>query len=162
MGIETQKKYLIEKGYNEVMIGELYSNSYHLECSNVKTMNKKLSIINFIENFKLINFSIRHIMFENEIYLKNNFIRIGTFDGGYMCLNLSNNNITIQYADDLEYGSDVFTETQSEFFEVLLIIAEYSRNISEGKISAFDKDEKENYNLKCLEICPVGNYDFFL
>ncbi|WP_431244377.1 hypothetical protein ACQ9BO_08700 [Flavobacterium sp. P21] len=83
----------------------------------------------------------------------NGYLIVGNIDGGYLGLNEKTGFIYIMYVDQLDSINTIFVENEVQFFEVLLIFAEYSTNGSEEEI--------ENYVERCENICPSGNFDLF-
>ena len=66
--------------------------------------------------------------------------------------------IYTSYADDKEGTMSLLCINDKEFFDILLIVAEYSSKSYEG--IDIDEDELlENYIKRCEKICSEGNFE---
>ncbi|MCM5663285.1 hypothetical protein [Galbibacter mesophilus] len=164
--LKPNRKLLLRRGYSDEMIDKLYIQEYQIEDKilNSKALNhyKSIEARDFIELFNLERFRIRNISFPKKLEYVEKYLKVGEFDGGYLGLDEITGMIYIIYSDNLNCVNEIFSTKDSEYFDILLIIAEYSKNVSEGKINAFDENAKNKFIEKCYSVCPSGSYEIFL
>ncbi len=154
---------LKNRGYDEKHIIKLMTNEYILvQKENIEEdISSSTNIVDFLKNFKLDFFRIRNIEFSDILRNLGDFLLVGGIEGGYLGLDEKTRIVYIIYADDIESNHEIFAENDSQFFELLLLIAEYSSEVSEGKIDAFDEELIEDYIERCYEVCQLGSYEIF-
>lgn len=143
---------LLSEGYSQEGAQNILSNEYVLKPKETQKQFDSI-LLEFLNNYDLNFFSIRNISFDDILRYVGKYLLIGGIDGGYLGLDEKTGHIYIIYADEIDNVNTLFVENEDQFFEILLIFAEYSANGSE--------DEIEEYIERCEEICPLGNYDYF-
>lgn len=143
---------LLNEGYSKEGAIEIINNEYILKSKNIQNQYNS-PLLDFLNNYDLEFFTIRNISFDDILRYVNDHLLIGGFDGGYLGLNENSGHIYIIYADEIDNINTLFAENESQFFDILLIFAEYSSKGTE--------DEIDKYIERCESICVLGNYDLF-
>ena len=142
---------LVSEGYSREDAIDILNNEYILRPKEIQEQYDSI-LLDFLNNYDLRFFRIRNISFDDILrYLKGHLL-IGGIDSGYLALNQDTGHIYIMYADDTD-NITLFVENEVQFFEVLLIFAEYS--------SIGSEDQIEEYIERCENVCLLGNYDSF-
>jgi hypothetical protein len=141
---------LLQQGYSQELALEILNNEFILKPKEVQNRYDSI-VFDFLNNYDLRFFRIRNIFFDDVLRYINGYLLVGGIDGGYLALDEKTGRIYIIYGDEINNIHALFVENEIQFFEILLVLAEYSSNGTE--------DEIENYIDRCEEICPLGNYD---
>lgn len=160
LNLKPDFKVLLSEGYSEERAFGILNNEYVLKLKDVQKQNDS-DLLNFLVNYDLEFFRIRNIFFADILRYAEGYLIIGNFDSGYLGLDEKTGRIYIIYADEMNNIHTLFVENEFQFFDVLLVISEYSSRVSEGKIDPFDEEIIEEYIERCYGICQVGNYDSF-
>ena len=165
--LKPHKDNLIKGGYSDERIEDIYANEFSLKKKK-KTIKVSSLIDDFICNYNINTFSILNLYFSdsyiNDNILENHII-IGSLEGGYISYECSSKKFYTCYAEDKEGTIGLLCENDTEFFEILLIVAEYSSKLEEKLItidySSFESREKaiEPFVEKCDNISPYGLHD---
>ena len=104
-------------------------------------------------NYDRSKFRIRNVFFNDtiETELINNHVIFGSIEGGYISFN-EQRNFFLSYAEDIEGTITMLCENDTQFFDILLLVAKYSTLTYVGEISDDDEDEKEKYIAMCNDI----------
>ena len=152
LSLKPNLKDLLSEGYSEEGALQILNNEYILKPMKIQKKYDSI-LLDFLHNYNLEFFSIRNISFDDILRYVNGYLLVGGFDGGYLGLDENTGRIYIIYADEINNISTLFVENELQFFEILLIFAEYSSRGSE--------DEIEKYVERCENVCLLGNYDSF-
>lgn len=159
-GLKPSIEILRQRGYDDDEALELIYHEYSLKpIPNKNIYNSDL--LNFLNNYDLKNFRIRNINFSDILRYVQRHLIVGGFDGGHLGLNEKTGAIYIIYSDEESNIHEIFVENEFQFFEILLIIAEYSSKVSEGVIDPFSIEVKQVYYQRCYNICPISNCELF-
>lgn len=143
---------LLSEGYSQEGALNILNNEYILKPKEIQNQYGSV-LLDFINNYDLQFFRIRNIFFDDILRYLEGYLLIASIDGGYLGLDENTGHIYIIYADEIDNINTLFVENEEQFFEILLILAEYSSRGSE--------DEIENYLERCENVCLLGNYDYF-
>lgn len=155
----------MKEGDSEEYIEELYVNEFNVK--KIDNIEVTSMIDDFIYNYDTDSFSIANLSFVQE--LDHEIMRghsvIGGIESGFISYERSLNKFYTSYADDVEGTISMICEGDDVFFEILLVVAEYSRDFSENTEFSeenFDEEKEafvEKYIEKCRAIYPYGYYD---
>ncbi|OED45289.1 hypothetical protein AB832_01405 [Flavobacteriaceae bacterium (ex Bugula neritina AB1)] len=165
--IESIRKYsptqevLMSRGYSESFSKNIIDKQFNLqEVNNRKEVSSFLQ--DFLQNYEVESFEINKISFsdilEEEI---NDYTTIAGIEGGYLVIKENDPAIYILFSDD-EDNVELFCSNEDEFFELLIVFAEFSSKVFKGEINPFDEEVKSSYLEKCNKINPLTDYDMFL
>ncbi|AWK05492.1 hypothetical protein HYN56_15100 [Flavobacterium crocinum] len=143
---------LLSEGYSQYGALDILNNEYILKPKEVQNHYDSL-LLDFINNYDLQFFRVRNIFFDDILRYLKGYLLIAGIDGGYLGLDESTGYIYIIYADEIDNINTLFVENEEQFFEILLIFAEYS--------SIGSEDEIEKYLERCENVCLLGSYDYF-
>ena len=99
----------------------------------------------------------------NKINVTNSIV--GYIEGGYISYENLSGKFYTSYVDDIEGTMELLCNIENEFFEILLIIAEYSSNSYTGKLNPDQELAIDEYIDKCNLVCsclmkPSPNLDW--
>jgi hypothetical protein len=152
LSLQPKLNDLLSEGYSNEGALQVLNNEYILKSKDIQSQYNSI-LLDFLNNYDLQFFRIRNISFDDILRYVNGYLLVGGIDSGYLGLDEDTGRIYIIYADEIDNISTLFVENEVQFFEILLILAEYSSKGTE--------DEIEEYIGRCENICPLGNYDSF-
>lgn len=152
LALQPKLNDLLSEGYSQKGAIQILNNEYVLKPKDNQGQYDSI-LLEFLHNYDLEFFRIRNIFFDDILRYVNGYLLVGSVDSGYLGLDESTGHIYIIYADEIDNVSTLFVANEFQFFEVLLIMAEYSARGSE--------DEIEEYLERCETVCQLGNYDSF-
>ena len=156
--LNPEEKKLINKGYSEKMISDIFEKEFNINKKN--NLESNHIIEDFYLNYNISNFRILNLFFTNKIdeqIIKNQII-FGFIEGGYISYEYKTGFFYTSYSDDIADSMEILCENEKQFFEILLIIAEYSSKCYLDEISNIDQ-VIEFYIEKCILIYDKGGYE---
>lgn len=164
--LKPKRELLEKKGYSKERIEEIYTQEFDLikkdEIISVDSM-----IDDFIYNYNLsYKFSIRNLTFSNDLEeeIIEGHLIFGGIESGYISYKRSSDSFYVSYGDDVEGTLGEICENSINFFEVLLVVAQYNCDWYENPNLNADTPDKEieaiieTYIKKCDAIYPYGDY----
>jgi hypothetical protein len=151
--LKPKEKILISAGYSEDYIKDIL-NEFKLRKINSIQVNSKIEdfLYNFdIQNFRILNLFFTNVLDENTIV---KHIIFGYIEGGYISFDKETGYFYSSYVDDVEDSLSILCENDEQFFDILLLIAEFSSKEYEN----IENNIKEDY----IELCQkIYNQGFF-
>jgi hypothetical protein len=152
--LKPEMKVLIAEGYSENYINDII-NEFTLRKINSIQVSSKIN--DFLYNFDIQHFRVLNLFFTNEIdedTIEDHFI-FGFIEGGYISFEKSTGYFYTSYADEIENSLNIICENEDQFFQILLIVAEFSSKAYENT----DNLEKIKYIEMCQKIYSKGFFD---
>jgi len=149
---------IIENGFSEEYSKKMIINNFVL-TERKKTIKTKSSIEDFCKNYELEYFNVRNISFSDILRYIEGYLIVANVDGGYIGLDEATGVFYNIWADEIENIYNVFCENEKQFFEILLIVAEYNSKVISGKIKFSNDESREEYIEQCENIYPLGSYE---
>ncbi|TYA89256.1 hypothetical protein [Seonamhaeicola marinus] len=149
---------LTSEGYSRQRIDRIYSNEFELNKKNNE--NCKFLLDYFIKNYDLNNFRLQNLFFTNNIEtdIIQGYHIFGFIEGGYIFYENTTRMVYTAYAEDIVGTTNLLCNNDKQFFDILLIVGEYSSKSYEG-IDIEEYELYENYINRCQMICQEGYFE---
>lgn len=159
--LKPSKQLMIDSGFSESFSARIIQNEFTLNLIK-KIDDTKVSLFDFLELVDVEDLTINKLYFSESLDSIGEYIIVSGFEGGFLVKGEGEEKIRVLYSDDLDNDIEVFCENDNQFFELLLIFAEYSKLKYEGKIPKSDSKVKNKFLDECDKIYPLYEYDDFL
>ena len=148
---------LVSEGYTKSEIEEILK---EFEFKKKKDIYVESRLDDFIFNYLEENTRVLNLYFNPKIIkeiIQNHSI-FGYIEGGYISYENLTGKFYTSYVDDIEGTMELLCNNENEFFEILLIIAEYSSNSYTGKLNPDQELAIDEYIDKCNLVCSQGDF----
>jgi len=150
---------LVNEGYSFTSIDEI-KNEFDLKGKTIFSKKEGL-FLNFVLHNETNSFRVNNLFFSKmDKEIIEGHIVFGSIEGGYISYNIEEKNFYASYSDDIMGSMLLICENEEQFFEILLIVAEYSSKAYEGLIIDEDEELLNEYIKKCENIFLNGNYEY--